>query len=527
MFQVNGDNNGRHNWTGRPMLDPVTGGLSLLGLGLALARGWRSESAIVLGWIPIALAGGIFSSIWDAPQSHRSIDALVPAVLLAALPAGFLWRRWDELSGEALPSGRGARHARSTALVIVVLLATGGLNLDRYFRLQQSDPKTWTEFMAPQTAAGRQVAALPMEMPAYLEPNWFDHPSVRFLDAGPHRYVPFDPATSLPVPTDSGAIFIGERPAIAQEIARIYPGAVRTLTTYPGTTRPGGYGFILPPEVVRSTRGVLARYQGPSGPVQRRETGFGQAGQQGKPVAAPFSATWTASLAVPSFATYRLRLEGPPSLVLTLDGLEAVRGGAESSVPLARGLHAVRLAGSDLGGQPIRLLWAAPNEDFHPIPEQLFNVSPVETVGLLGKVSRGTEPAGDPVQAQVDPTVELHVHLLPAPRPYTLEWSGALRAEQAGRHRFSLTSLGASTIWLDGKEVARKGVDDGTVDGEVDLTRGWHDIRIRFVDSIDFGHIEAFWQPPGGAREPLPPTALRPWPADRVQAARPEDADPR
>jgi hypothetical protein len=282
---------------------------------------------------------------------------------------------------------------------------------------------------------------------------------------------------------------------------------------------------MLSPEIVRSTRGVLARYQGPAGPVERREISFGQAAQEGAPVAAPYSATWTTSLAVPAFAAYRLRLEGPPSLVLTIDGLEAVRGGSESSFRLARGLHALRLSGSDLGGQPIRLLWAAPSESLHPIPEQLLNVSPVQTVGLLGQVYRGAEPAGDPVQSQIDPTVELRVHLLPAPRPYTIEWSGALRVEQDGRHRFGLTSLGASTIWLDGKEVTRKGVNDGTVDGEIELTRGWHDVRIRFVDSIDFASIAAFWQPPGGVRAPLPPPSLRPWPADRVQAARPEDAD--
>jgi 4-amino-4-deoxy-L-arabinose transferase-like glycosyltransferase len=525
MFQVHGDNNGRHNWSGHPMLDPVAGGLMILGLGLALARAWRFESVVVLGWLPVALAGGIFSSIWDAPQAHRSIDALVPAVLLAALPLGLLWRAGDELSRmrKALP------RRVPMALVVGVLLVTGTFNLDRYFRVQQADPKTWTDFMAPQTAAGRQIAALPADMPVYLEPNWVDHPSVRFLDSGSHRTVPFDPGASLPITTDSGAIFISERPDVAARIAALYPGAVRSQTSYPGTDRPGGYGFVLPPEVVRSTRGVLARYQpagGASGIVERREASLAHDFTGEPPVPVPFAATWTTALSVPAFATYRLRLEGPPSLVLTLDGLEAARGGTESSFRLARGVHALRLAGTDLGRQPIRLLWAAPNEDLHAVPDTVLNAKPVETVGLLGRVYRGDGPAGDPVQEQVDPNVELRVHLLPAPRPYTLEWSGALRAEQAGRYQFSVNSLGAGAIWIDGRQIAQKPVPEGQADGEVELGRGWHDVRIRFVDSTDFSYITALWRPPSGERAPIPPDVLRPWPASRVPAARPEDADP-
>ena len=37
--------------------------------------------------------------------------------------------------------------------------------------------------MAPQTDAGRQVAALPADTRVYLEPNWVGHPSVAFVDA--------------------------------------------------------------------------------------------------------------------------------------------------------------------------------------------------------------------------------------------------------------------------------------------------------------------------------------------------------
>src|SRR5581483_3772022 len=38
MFNVHGDPNGRHNWTGRPMLSPIVGAAAVLGLALAFFR---------------------------------------------------------------------------------------------------------------------------------------------------------------------------------------------------------------------------------------------------------------------------------------------------------------------------------------------------------------------------------------------------------------------------------------------------------------------------------------------------------
>ena len=89
-------------------------------------------------------------------------------------------------------------------------------------------------------------------------------------------------------------------------------------------------------------------------------------------------------------------------------------------------------------------------------------VHPVETVGLLGRVYRGDRPppASRSVE-QVDPNVELRVHLLPAPRPYTLEWSGPFASRPRRPLPVRAEQPGASTLWLDGAEVAQKGVDAG------------------------------------------------------------------
>jgi len=77
----------------------------------------------------------------------------------------------------------------------------------------------------------------------------------------------------------------------------------------------------------------------------------------------------------------------------------------------------------------------------------------------------------------------------PAPRPYTLEWTGAIYADREGRFHFWLTSLGASAIWADGTHLAQKGVPEGIADGEIAPRKGWHDLRVRFTDSVDFAYV--------------------------------------
>jgi sugar lactone lactonase YvrE len=529
MFHVRGDPNGRHNWSGRPMLDAVTGGLAVLGFAMVLLRFWRLEQSIVLAWLPAALAGGIFSLTWEAPQSHRAIGAIVPAALLAALPLGVLWRQADWLLDHLWAAHGFATHRwlgfAPAAAVTLVLLVVGMANADRYFTRQIVDARTWMEFTTPQTDASRQAAALPADMKVYLEPSWVGHPSVRFVDPSTRQYAPFEPSLQLPIVDSQAAIFIGERPNVAERIAALYPAAIRSYTRVPSNGNTVGYGFIVPAAVVQETRGVVARYQGPLGTVERREQALSQSWPDGAPVAAPFEAAWSTTLTVPGFNTYRLRLEGPPSAVLTLDGVELLRGGEEGEIKLARGNHALRIAGTKLGREPLRLLWGAGTEALRPLPGNLLNAPPVEATGLLARIYRGEDLTADPITEQVDPNVELVVHTLPTGRPYTQEWTGALRAEKGGRYRLGVSSLGVAAIWINDQQIAVNTTPGGSADGEVTLSRGWHDIRIRFVDTLGFSFVTAFWQPPDGPRAVIPSSVLRPWPAYRVVAARPQDAD--
>jgi DNA-binding beta-propeller fold protein YncE len=122
---------------------------------------------------------------------------------------------------------------------------------------------------------------------------------------------------------------------------------------------------------------------------------------------------------------------------------------------------------------------------------------------------------------RVDTNVQLVVHLLPAPRPYTIEWTGAVRAARAGDYVFGTTSVDASAVWVDGSQIVDNRTLNTYQEGSIRLSEGWHDIRVRFLDATTFTHVTLYWQPPGEGRTPVPTEALRPWPADRVQAAEP------
>ncbi|MCC6177680.1 MAG: glycosyltransferase family 39 protein [Chloroflexi bacterium] len=564
MFNVRGDSNGRHNWTGRPMLDPVTGALAVAGLALALTRFWRVERWIVLVWLPAALAGGIFSLTWEAPQSHRAIGAIVPALLLAALPVGTLWLAADRLLAQVTPHTgswfRGASSAQlwparassvggvltmaadpgsirwqpprsvlgsslpSLVAVCMLLVGTGIMNVDRFFTRQERDSRTWLEFSAPQTEAARQIAQLPPTTKVYLEPSWLNQPSIGFIVPEPRPYAPFDPASDLPVTDHEAAIFIADRPDVAGRITELYPGAARTEVRPPESGSVAVYGFRLSPDVLQANRGVDIEYRSGERAVLRRASSLELGWPGAAPIPAPFEATATTTWTVPAYGAYRIALDGPPQLSLTLDGVELLHGGSEGLVRLARGNHALRLHGVDMGQQPIAVRWGGETGQVAAVTANLLTVPPVRPTGLLGRVYPGRVPTGEPVVEQVDPNVELRVHLLPAPRPYTIEWSGALRAERSGVYHFGVSSVGTSSIAVDGVTLATATVPNVYSDGTAELEAGWHDITVHFVDDLNFSNVTAFWQPPDHNREVIPTSALRPWPAYLVGAALPADA---
>jgi len=176
MFNYRGDLNPRHNLPGEPMLDPLSGALMVLGLGLCLWRARQPRSLLLLIWLGVMLLGGIFSRSNEAPHSLRAIGSLPAAYLLAIVPLDGLRRegarRFDR------------RYVRAGALALSVLLAgIGYANYDAYFECQAKNAETWSAYSTGETIT------------AQLMVEWGD--SVEY-------YIPWDYVTSLTIPFIAG-----------------------------------------------------------------------------------------------------------------------------------------------------------------------------------------------------------------------------------------------------------------------------------------------------------------------------------
>ncbi len=539
MFNARGDANGRHNWTGRPMLDPLTGALFVGGLALALTRFRRLSSFLPLAWLIVMISGGVFSISWEAPQSHRTVDEVTAVALFSALALSTLGRAaellgpgravWPALLGRLRPrplsrSRWGLGFSLASAVAVA---ASSTLGINRYFNEQQQDTRTWLEFSTPQTEAGRLINAVPPGWNIYLDPVLMGYPSTVFMTQDGRPLQSFDPSGRLPLTEESGvAIFLTDRePAVAARIASLYPSARRTVLFPPRGNLASLYSYSIGPEELAASHGVQARYASPDGAQQRQEPQISFLWPNGAPYAPPFAATLEATLSVPTYGTYWLKLEGPSSASLVLDGREILTGGLTTSLTLARGGHALRVEAAEAGLEPLQLLWGPSANDLQVIPRPMLQAPPIQVTGLLARLYRGLSTSGAPDLERIDPAVNLRVHEIPLPRPYTVEWTGALLAPKDGQYEFGTTSISTSQVWVDEKEVVNNAISNSYASGALTLSAGWHDLRVRFVDAANFSRIELFWRQPGGEREIVPSEALRPWPAARIGAAFPADAD--
>jgi PA14 domain/GDSL-like Lipase/Acylhydrolase family len=91
---------------------------------------------------------------------------------------------------------------------------------------------------------------------------------------------------------------------------------------------------------------------------------------------------------------------------------------------------------------------------------------------------------------------------------FSVEWSGWLRTDRDGQYTFSTRTDDGSTIEIDGHVV----VDNGGVHlatrrtGTIAMTRGLHQIRLRFLQATGLYEFSMSWTPPGDKNPSALPT---------------------
>jgi sugar lactone lactonase YvrE/4-amino-4-deoxy-L-arabinose transferase-like glycosyltransferase len=513
MFNYRGDPNGRHNLPGEPMLDFVTSVLFFLGLAYSLFRFRYPRYSLLVLWLLVMLCGGIFSLEFEAPQSLRGIGSLPAAYVLSCVPL-------EVMKDELIKVMKRAKKWYTLPLAFCTLLALiGWENYDTYFNKQARDFAVWNAFSTAETITAERMASLGPDYDFHVISLYYGHPTLRFLAKEITRYKRLETTDTMPL-RESGereaVLFIDpERRQLFLDAKRYYPDGAFEEVKPPFGGPTVLYYCKLKPEQIRSIQGLIGRYykgeELEGEPIlERRETQLSFDWGEETPLPLPFSVRWDGILYVPRYGRYRLGLVAPAEAEAFLDESLLLEGSGEVELFLAKGNHSLRVEVAGGRGR-VELYWQPPGESPHPIPQKfLYTTPPVTSNGLLGNYYPNLEWAGEPALAQIDPSLSLYFHIVPLPRPYSVEWVGKLLAPVDGSYAFGLESIDDSWLYIDEKLIVESHIHNQYCEGWVELKAGLHDIRVRYLDKSHHSHINLYWMPPGGEREIIPSEMLLP-----------------
>lgn len=529
MFNQHGDNNGRHNLPGEPMLDPLMAALFLAGLALAIVRPNNAARLLFLVSIPLGLLGGILSLDFEAPQSLRSIAVMPGVFYMTALAVETIWR--------------GLEQSRVGRAIVLGLVAVGAgflvyYNTQLYFVRQANNSGSWEAHNTVETLVARRMQVLqPQGYTFYASMYFNQHTVIRFLTPQVTRSEWIIPPNIFPIhePGDQPvALFVDQTNSwIVQEALRYYPNAeVDTDTNPEGTTVL--YTVLIPAADIANIQGLTARYwvgetTDTAPALVRTEPTLETDWSTGAPLAMPFVAEWSGVVFAPRYGDYQIVMQSPGRATVWLDDRTILENQGEQSVTLtvAQGTHDLRVQ-AEGGPGLVRLQWLIPsaNELVRPMEENtspsvletigskwLYRTPPVMDNGLLGTYYENDTWSGAPAFERVDPFINTYFHIIPLPqRPYSINWDGEIDAPVDGEYGFSLNVNGSAQLLIDGQVVVDAMITNGMVDGAVTLTAGRHPIRVHYLDNVGGSRIELYWRPPGGdGRVIVPSTQL--WPA--------------
>jgi DNA-binding beta-propeller fold protein YncE/4-amino-4-deoxy-L-arabinose transferase-like glycosyltransferase len=519
MFNFSGDNNGRHNLPGAPMLDKVMAVFFALGLGLALAR-WRNPYMLLFLLLFIdQLLGGILSVDFEAPQALRTIGAIPSVVFFAAVALETMGVEWQRVWG--------AERSTPFLVALAALLPfVAYQNYDIYFNTQARDYSVWTSFTTAETITALTMAELGPQHFYYISPFYVDHPSAQFI--APHITstvtLPIPDALPIRRPADRPVVlFISPENSWIYEKAKLYyPNARYVETCPPFGGPPALYTVQLAETDLKMVQGLTANYwegdtwEGSPGKTFKQET-LSVKWPQDAPLPLPFNAEWRGVFYAPVYGSYFFGLSSCTDCQLFLDEREVLTRTAQTSAPevstvlnVAQGNHAMRLRARGAPGG-VLLTWQPPGGEREVLPSWVTYVNPpVAAHGLLGTYYSTPNWEGQPALQQIDPVLNMYFHLTPLPRPYSVDWVGKVEIPLAGPYAFGLRSVDDSHLILDGQPLLDAPDNGEYAEATVVLTEGLHDIQVRFADKTGRSQIYLYWTPPGSSQQIIPTERLYP-----------------
>jgi DNA-binding beta-propeller fold protein YncE len=523
-----------HNGT---VLSPFWAVLTLLGLAYALWKIWDPRYGIALIWFAIGLSASILTV--DTPNLQRFTGAwtvvmLFPAVLL------------DRVFAAAWPFSKAMARRWATVPLALLLIYFGTDSFQEYYGHYASlcpfcDATVQARYV---DGLGQDYKGYEMGVGGY--DIYFGYGSTRYLAKGVEGRDVLAAADSLPITDNNGkgaAFLIYPNNADYLPLVRQYypSGREERESTPTGQDIFTSYEVTL--DQLEARRASFARYSLQNGHMfERKERGIGTGPGEWAPpdgLGYPARAQWRAGLVAPSYGVYSLAVEGAPGTRLEVDGktLAEVQDGADRAqgeLVLAKGVHEVLLEGAlPSADAQVRLLWAGAGAPLEPVSTLYLWDGPdgglLADVGQPGVSSDQAYLSPDPFAGappavrRVDPFVGYRVGSeLFGNGIWLARWRGKVLVPADDTYTFTMTSQPVGWIAIDGQTVLGVG-PDGPGPGAVALTRGEHDIEIRYLAPGAPGRVEVMWSSPSMQAQIIPPTALRPlersWRPDDVLQA--------
>lgn len=140
MFAIYGDPGWPHNISGRPIFDPLSALLMLVGLGLAVLRFRQPAYGFVIIWLVVMFVPSLLA-ITYTPNYLRA-SALIPALFtLPALGTMWLWEFWESRVPVRQPATPRILHALPMSLVALALLGGASHTYYSYFESWAKAPE--------------------------------------------------------------------------------------------------------------------------------------------------------------------------------------------------------------------------------------------------------------------------------------------------------------------------------------------------------------------------------------------------
>lgn len=127
--------------------------------------------------------------------------------------------------------------------------------------------------------------------------------------------------------------------------------------------------------------------------------------------------------------------------------------------------------------------------------------------GLTGHYYHGIEWKEPAVFRRIDPFILFNWTVDPIMGKFSVKWTGKIKIDKPGEYTFITKSNDYSDLMIDDKIVLKNpgGSAMYAMSGKISLTKGFHEVVLRYYESIHYSKMQFWWRKPGATEEEVVP----------------------